>query len=213
MINNHHWKRVATVMITAAGLTCVSAANGSPATAAMCMVDCWSEDGGWAGGGGLGGNPNTGTGGGGSDHGRVGSGGYEGPRLDRYAPSGNGWNDSRLPKPKAQPTHQESRPTPGKVPVGSGTDKGTAEQSGELATVLTTDVDVWDPGHVDLTGAIEALKRAQADRDREFADPESTEVSREFMQELVDQAEEAVNRAMNDQHQQVCVTKPYLPQC
>lgn len=55
-------------------------------------MDCWNENGGWSGGGGLSGldNPNTGTGSGGSDGGRVGGGGYEGP-ADETAPSGHGW--------------------------------------------------------------------------------------------------------------------------
>jgi hypothetical protein len=86
------------LMILGAGLPLAA----PPASAAMCMVDCWDEGGGWAGGGGLGGGGNTGSGAGGSDGGRVGGGGYEGYNPDKTAPSGTGWDDSRLPhKPPA----------------------------------------------------------------------------------------------------------------
>ncbi|MGC5224192.1 RHS repeat-associated core domain-containing protein, partial [Micromonospora sp. DT81.3] len=55
-----------------------------------CMVNCWDWDGRWVGGGGLGGwAPHT-------DQGRVGGGGYERPKVDKYDPSGTGWDDARL---------------------------------------------------------------------------------------------------------------------
>ncbi len=206
---NTKLKRVAAVAFTMAGIAGVTSMTSPPATAAMCMVDCWTEDGGWAGGGGLGGNPNTGTGGGGSDGGRVGSGGYEGPNLDRYAPSGNGWNDSRLPKPR--PVPRENKAGAGQAPVGADPKKGSGGPD-PFASVLSTNIDDIDPPD-DLTSLIEALKRAQRARDNEFADPTSTQGSREHFQQRVDDAEEAVNRASNARYQQVCATKAYLPHC
>lgn len=92
-----------------------------PATAAMCMVDCWDEDGGWAGGGGLGGGNDTGSGAGGSDGGRVGSGGYEGYNPDTTAPSGTGWDDPRLPPHDGKDAGTEDAGTGGSGDAGTTT--------------------------------------------------------------------------------------------
>ena len=85
------------------GLTTVVVAQ--PAQAAMCMVDCFDEDGGWQGGGGLGGSGDSGDGPGGSDGGRVGGGGYAGFNPDSTAPDGTGWSDpdASIPYPEPDP--------------------------------------------------------------------------------------------------------------
>lgn len=186
-------KRIATIAATMACAATILTLTSTPAAAAMCMVACWDEGGGWAGGGGLGGNPNTGSGGGGSDDGRVGGGGYEGPDLDSSAPSGSGWDDSRL---------NRDEPEPGEQPT--------------VASILSTDVDVIESelGPADLTSAIELLKQAQADRDQVFNDPDATQDDRDFYQSLVDAAEERVNEAMNASYSaRICDAKPYLPWC
>lgn len=194
-----NWKSLcrgtAAGMITVSVIAGTMAMSAAPASALMCMVDCWTEDGGWAGGDGLfDRNPNTGSDAGGSDDGRVGGGGYEGASPDGHAPSGNGWGDPRLPEDSSSP-----------------------QPSAERAEVLTTDVDKLLDDFLDagnLTEAIEALKEAQADRDDVFDDPDSTPAERDAAQQKVDSAEERVNHKMNDNDQEsACAGKSSLPWC
>jgi hypothetical protein len=76
------------VLLAVAALAAVEA---KPAQATMCVVNCWTEDGKWAGGGGIGG----GDGGGDPDDGIGGGSGSVGEIPDT-APSGTGWGDARL---------------------------------------------------------------------------------------------------------------------
>jgi hypothetical protein len=78
---------MAALLLAVAALAAVEA---KPAQATMCMVNCWTEDGTWAGGG-FGG----GDGGGDPDDGIGGGSGSVGEIPDT-APSGNGWGDARL---------------------------------------------------------------------------------------------------------------------
>lgn len=114
VMNKINWRRgmcMGALVLAVLGATSLTAVQ--PASAAMCMVNCWSEDGRWDGGGGLsgGGGGNTGSGAGGSDGGRVGGGGYEGVDPGGSAPSGDGWSGPLLEPPVGLPTAPCGGPT------------------------------------------------------------------------------------------------------
>ncbi len=116
---------VRSTSLALAGIAVSATLGASPASAMACMVDCWNEDGGWSGGGGLSGG-SAGTGGGSTGTG-VGGGGGDGGRYSD--PSGTGWGNTH--------DSQWSTPNDGNGTVGgSGSDScGGADVYDDYAVI------------------------------------------------------------------------------